>query len=230
MAFSETEDSSLGIKRKRFAVWLLLWAGAGNGCTLIHHERYVGTVLDEGRYVNRGFGLVVELAPFLDRWRVSPQSKPEPGGIDLNGDGVVSLDESVLLPAPLLALQARTSTARLHMTVDVVSEPAASSANLEGLFRGELKTRAPKLVEPSYARRENLTSSLGRRALLTRLGPGHWLALLDQTVMEAEFDRRQVVRYELWGGGSKEAEDLRQLVRSTVAARETSEPTRSERW
>lgn len=202
------------------------------GCTLIHHDRYLGRTLEEARYVNRGFGLVLELGPLLSTWSVV-ETKPSTEAIDLDGNGTITVEERVVTTQPLLRLQTNTSTSgEIRVSVDIVSEPAASKANLEGLFRGELKKRSPATLEEAYRRAESLELALQRRALLTRMDEARWLALVDQPNVKAENAqvRRQVVRFELDSKDDALIGGFRQFVLTALAARETGRETRSERW
>lgn len=227
----------------------ILAAFALSACTT---PRYLGSVND-GTYVNRGYGLVIPMRDMTTRWWIFDPRKPHEGPgtlpatrvddrIDLDGDGMLRLDELTARYQPPLRLLSRTSIgARIELEVEILSEPAASEATLEALFQTELRGLAatPEGALEAQEGAESLRLAFERRALVaslprTKSGDAVRLALVDQTNLEAEqnVSRRQLVRLRLTAPRLREdlVQDFDQLLDDLLAARRAGPTSRRERW
>lgn len=231
--------------KRSFLIFALLAASA---CT---HDRYLGRVTPGGNYVNRGFGVVVPLGDLPERWQISDPEHPERSPvpvvlkeerIDLDGDGMLRLDELVARLDPPLELRSKTSTgARMTLEVEILSEPAASKVTLRGLFDSEVRALAGNPTAQRLAIEGAERHQLGfeREALWTRIigvdgGGAALLALVDQTgvVSEGGQPRRQLIRLRLTGPRLTPAleRDHRWLMQHLTAGRESGRGTKDERW
>lgn len=236
--------------RRSTAVALLAAVALSGACT---HDRYLGSLLPSGTYVNRGYGIVVPLGDLPDRWHVFDPEHPERGpkslraelreeSIDLDGDGTLRLDELTARYEPPLRLVSRTSTTTwMVVQVEILSEPGASEYSLKALFDTEVRDlaatdTAARLGIQEAERRE---LGLGREARVTRIvgvdgGGATRLALIDQPGVRAESgaERRQLVRVRLQTPRltPERVADHETLLRGLIAAREIGRGTRRERW
>jgi hypothetical protein len=181
-------------------------------------DRYVGSIGRELIYSNRGYGFTARLATegFDQRWApidprapegvavtLRPQLLDEP--IDLDGDGELSMSETVRRYRPMLRLVSKTSSAA-RIDVDVVIVGGKNSAapldSLLELRRQELggeRQGAPERIRvaPEFdgllATNGPTMDPLVSQALASRV------ALIDQPGFGAEGSkaRRQVVEVTL---------------------------------
>ncbi len=215
--------------------------------------RYGGAFDRSGTYVNRGYGLVLPVASIAERWWVFDPEHPNRGPpgltparpldrIDLDGDGMLRLDEFTPRYQPVLRLLARTATAaRIELEVEILSEPAASEVTLRGLFDSEVRSRAGNATAARLAitSAERLTLGLGREAWVTSIvgvkgGGALRLALVDQPGFSAEPGRvrRQLVRLALIAPTLKPTwlNDHAELLRGLIAAQSAGPTPETEQW
>ena len=102
--------------------------------------------------MNRGYGVVLPFSAISARWWIFDPEHPDKGPaalaperkedrIDIDGDGMLRLDELTARYEPALRLLSRTSTApvRIELQVEILSEPGASEVSHRGLFDSEAK-------------------------------------------------------------------------------------------
>ncbi|MEO1232863.1 MAG: hypothetical protein AAFZ18_28615 [Myxococcota bacterium] len=216
--------------------------------------RYLGRLGDGPAYVNRGYGVVAPVGGLGARWWAFDPEHPERGPravapvrrndrIDLDGDGMLRLDEITPRYEPSFRMLSKTSSAaRIELEVHILSEPEASKVTLRGLLDSELRSRAarPETARDAIDGVQSWALPLGRTALVgflpaLRSGPGALaLALVEQPGFEAEdgLVRRQVVRVMLWAPQLADPwlADHRAFVTSMLASPSAGASTRSERW
>ena len=219
------------------------------GCAPTHH---VGRLLPDGTYVNRGFGVVLPLEGLLAAgWEaVDPQLAPDDAQapqlvterVDLDGDGMLRLDETIVRVAPALLLRSRTATAtRIRLEIEIASEPEGDPAPLRGLFDARVKALAQ---DAEAARRalmdaETVELALERPARVAPIEPARGggairLALVDQRGLDRPEGppRRQLLWLRL------DAPTLtpsvvtahQSLLERLIAAREVGRGARTDRW
>lgn len=232
----------------RRLAWLLIFAScAPTG-------RYLGRLGDGPAYVNRGYGVVARVGELGARWWAFDPEHPERGPravaplrrndrIDLDGDGMLRLDEITPRYEPSFRMLSKTSTAtRIELEVHILSEPEASTVTLRGLLDSELRSRgsSPEVSRVAIEGVEAWALPLARTAWVgslpaLRQQPGAMaLALVEQPEFVAEdgLRRRQVVRILLHAPALVEPwlSDYRTFVTSLLASPSAGASTRSERW
>ena len=231
----------------------IIYVGLAFMCVSCSNLRYIGSISRSGAYVNRGYGVVLPLDEVSDRWWIFDPEHPDKGPrvlsieqrserIDLDGDGMLRLDELTTHYRPHLRLLARNDLeTSIELDIEILSEPAASKYSLEELFEGEVHQRAENDTVGRLALKqiESLKLAFGRTALVTtiissRRGGFERIAMIDQPHFEAEegMQRRQIVHLRLHAAETIEPwlEDYEQLLHLLLAAPQASTETRRERW
>jgi hypothetical protein len=192
---------------------LLSLAAGLAGCV---SDRYVGSIGPTGLYVNRGYGLVLDLgqADLDERWRVvdplDPASAP-PGQavelrealLDLDGDGVLHHDELQRHARPTLRLVSRSATVSATLEVDVEILGGKNGGNdFDGWTQLVLGELAGREVSPQEWRRRKLGPDFPARvAELSEAGLRVGLVDHGQFLAENDRFRRQIVRVVLRAPG-----------------------------
>lgn len=215
--------------------------------------RYLGRLAAGPTYVNRGFGLVVPLAALGERWWLFDPEDPERGPrqlaperkderIDLDGDGMLRLDELTSRYDPLYRLVSKTSSsARIEFEVHILSAPGSEGVTARALFDDQVRGRAgnPTAQRLAIESAQELDLGLGRGGYVTSVvgakgGGALRLALIEQPTFEAEngIARRQMIWVRLEAPVLRPAwvADYDALVSGILAATKSGQTTRSERW
>lgn len=186
---------------------LALCAGAA-GCV---SDRYVGSVGKTGTYANRGYGMTMRLdsEALSSRWKVIDPRAPEtaPAGLeievknealDLDADGLLHMDETVLHNRPTLRLFAKSSTIGpvwIDVDVSILSGKDATHS-LDSWMAHEMKqlTGSAGTTDQWQARR--LAPDFDGRVAEVRGARAYRLALIDHVAFESEdgVPRRQLIR------------------------------------
>ena len=189
-----------------------LLAGAGTGCV---SDRYIGSIGPTGSYSNRGYGVSLPLSheSLAARWKaVDPRVVA--GGpssleltvvedpVDINGDGILHIDETTRRVEPMLRLVSRTSTGTwIDVTVRILGGPLATRP-LPELMADAFHSVAGRLGK----RQEWESRKLGPdfEALVAEVSPPSRdvtrVAVIDHAdfIAEDEVERRQLIRVVLY--------------------------------
>ncbi len=201
----------------------------GTGCV---SDRYTGSVGRDGTYVNRGYGFTVQLSRLGDRWTMPAQISGFDSPIDVDGDGLIEVDETRRIRRPTLILEAKTSSA--SMTIDAfILGKNNKDASLEGLMLLELaqlaNTSSTSTLAPSIDSR-----MLGTFPVLVAEAGERRLALIDvdQLIAEENQPRRQIFKVILRAreltAALREDHDL--LLSAMVLSRRGGAETAQEKW
>ena len=216
-------------------------------------SRYVGSVGRDGTYVNRGYGLALRMrhAGLAVRWKlVNPNklpARPEPDlpvpsrePIDLDGDGMLSVGESILHFEPTVRLLSRTSTgARADVRVEILSGPA-EDVPLDRLLGRALKlwTKTPQPVRQRAFQRSihrRLQGWSARVTTATTARERHHLAVIEQgpIVAEERIRRRQLVTVHVYApdpAAETIDEDFEAILDALILSRTAARESVLERW
>src|SRR5688572_7728107 len=95
------------------------------------NDRYVGSVGRDGAYVNRGYGFSVLLQKdaLNERWEIAGADDPGfDSPIDVDGDGLIEIDETRRIRRPLLRLWSKTSSASMSIDVAILGKNNAKTS------------------------------------------------------------------------------------------------------
>ena len=227
---------------------LILGVGLA-GCTT---GRYLGSVGRDGTYANRGYGFALRLnhARLSTRWKQLnptnllrtkagwPRITEEP--IDLNGDGMLDMGESVLHFDPVVRFHSRTSTGAVaDLRVEILSGPARD-ASLDRLLRRALKiwTNLPADRVAHGLEHASPTTVAERDALVATSSTAtsyHQMAVVDQGLVssEATIRRRQLVTVHVYGpvtAADAIGQDFDAFLDALILNRAAAPESKSERW
>lgn len=214
------------------------------GLSACASPRYIGTLGRGDIYANRGYGVVANLSQggLTDRWtvvdpsdleQIAPADRPARvrGQIDLNGNGLLELPETIVFYEPTLRLLSKTSsTARIDLDVQILGENNFAIP-LDALVALDLKAAATSSAarDAAFAAIERRTVGEAQARVVeldarTDRGPRRLrLAIVDVPDFETETKtvRRQIVRVRLTAPALDDAmrADLGHLLDGLLVAR-----------
>ncbi|MBX2811267.1 MAG: hypothetical protein KTR25_05635 [Myxococcales bacterium] len=240
----------LGITLMRTTFSLALLGCLLSGCA---NQRYIGTLSRHGTYVNRGYGIVLPMGPISERWWIFDPKHPDQGPsglapqyvnsrLDLDGDGLLKLDEKTVRYQPSIRLITRDAPlAKIEVDVRILSAPNLRKASLRQLMAYEIG----KIAESNDATQTALRAIETHRITFERKmmvasvvnatnEQAHRVALVDQTAFAAEegVSRRQLIILTLHAKTLEPAmtEDFDHLLHNILASSKAGPQTRQERW
>jgi hypothetical protein len=157
-------------------------------------DRYTGSIGRDGSYVNRGYGFAVLLSKLEDRWAVPDQVNGFDSPIDVDGDGLIELDETRRIRRPTLRLESKTSSASISVDVLIFGKNN-KDVTLDGIALLEIAKLSTQTSSTSSAavQLENITVG-SFPARVADVPPERRLVLIDvqDFIAEENQSRRQI--------------------------------------
>lgn len=212
-----------------------LIALCASGCA---SDRYTGSIGRDGAYTNRGYGFTVLLTQLEDRWAVSEQIRAFDSPIDVDGDGLVEIDETRRIRRPTLKLESKTSSAAINIDVAILGKnnKAVSLDGIALIEIAKLEIRTASVSTSSAATSANMVTAQigGFPARVVDIPPDRRLALIDvdEFIAEESQTRRQIISVMLRARVMTAAirEDFESVLRALVINRRGGSETQQEKW
>jgi hypothetical protein len=217
---------------RRVSYRLILALAVSAGMSACASDRYIGSIGRDGTYVNRGYGFAVLLTKIEDRWNVPDQVNGFDSPIDVDGDGLMELDETRHIRRPTLKLESKTSSASITIDVTILGKNNRN-ASFDGLALLELAKLASTSTTSSAAPSFEIRKLGGFPVRVAEL-PEYRLALIDveDFIAEENQTRRQIIKVllrakEITAGLRR---DFDEVLGAMILNRKGGTETAQEKW